>query len=268
MKSAAALVQYKPQFFSVTFGAGGSTREGTRKVVTLLREQTGVDVAPHISCIGSSAEDLMSIIHEYKTMGIKRLVVLRGDLPSGMVNAGEFKYASELVQLIRYETGDHFNIYVAAYPEFHPHAKNARDDLLNLKRKYESGANAAITQYFFNPDAYFYFLDDCVRLGIDMPIIPGVMPITQFSRLARFSDACGAEIPRWLRKRLEECGDDIDAIQRYSAEYITDLCEKLLIGGAPSLHFYTLNKSDPVAAIYKRLHSEKSNKLYKQVQSK
>src|SRR3990167_7181167 len=209
------LAEQRPQFFSVTFGAGGSTRSGTIETVAMLKKTTGINVAPHIACVGSTTEDILEIISNYQSQGIRRLVALRGDMPSGMVNAGAFHYASELVEFIRTHTGDHFYIEVAAYPEFHPQAKTLADDVRNLQRKFVAGANGAITQYFFNPDAYFYYLDDCARLGIHMPIVPGIMPITQFASLARFSDVCGAEIPRWIRKRLESYGDDVVAIQQF-----------------------------------------------------
>ena len=248
------LMSSKPHFFSVTFGAGGSTRSGTLDTVTLLSKQTGISVAPHISCIGSSTNEILGILTNYQDLGIRRLVALRGDMPSGMVNAGDLHYASELVALIRQHTGSHFHIEVAAYPEFHPQAKSARDDVLNLQRKYEAGANSAITQYFFNPDAYFNYLDDCAALGINIPVVPGIMPITQFSSLARFSDVCGAEIPRWIRKRLEGYGDDINSIQKFGLEVVTKLCERLLAGGAPGLHFYTLNRDKASLDIIKQLN--------------
>ncbi len=251
--AARTLVTHHPQFLSVTFGAGGSTRSGTLDTVTLLAKETGVSVAPHLSCIGSSTPEILEILQRYRAMGIRRLVALRGDMPSGMVNAGDLHYASELVALIREHTGDHFHIEVAAYPEFHPQAKSASDDVMNLQRKYEAGANSAITQYFFNPDAYFYYLDDCAQLGINIPVVPGIMPITQFSSLARFSDVCGAEIPRWIRKRLESYGDDIASIQAFGLEVVVKLCERLLAGGAPGLHFYTLNKDKASVEIIKQL---------------
>lgn len=239
--TATKLSSLEPQFFSVTFGAGGSTREGTFKAVSALQEVTLTPIAPHLSCIGSTREDLIQILDKYKTLGIKRIVALRGDLPSGMGQSGEFKYASELVQLIRKIHGDHFHIEVAAYPEFHPQSKNAIEDVLNFKTKVEAGANSAITQYFFNPDAYFYYLDQCAKQNIFIPIIPGIMPITQFSKLVRFSDMCGAEIPRWIRKRFEAYGDDQESIKSFGIEVIHDLCQRLIEGGAPGLHFYTLN---------------------------
>lgn len=249
-----------PSFFSVTFGAGGSTRAGTFETVALLNKETGVNVAPHLACIGTSKQDVRDILMQYQAAGIRRLVALRGDIPSGMVNAGDLHYSSELVALIRRETGDDFYIEVAAYPEFHPQAKTMADDVMNLRRKYDAGANSAITQYFFNPDSYFYFLEDCERAGIHMPVVPGIMPITQFSNLARFSDACGAEIPRWIRKRLESYGDDINSIQKFGLEVVTKLCERLLDGGAPGLHFYTLNKDKASLEIIHRLNTLRSTK--------
>src|SRR5579862_6326081 len=207
------LANQRPHFFSVTFGAGGSTRDGTLETVKRLQQETDVRVAPHLSCIGSDRELLLETLQNYKRLGIKRIVALRGDLPSDISNnVSELQFASQLVSLIREATGNYFIIEVAAYPEFHPQAISVQDDILNLKRKYEAGANSAITQYFFNPDAYFFYLDDCEKHGINMPIVPGIMPVTHFHKLARFSDSCGAEIPRWLRKRLQDYGDDVEAI--------------------------------------------------------
>jgi len=244
--TAFALAKNRPQFFSVTFGAGGSTRIGTVETVKrLLMLHKAISVAPHLSCIGENREDILEILNIYKNLGVKRLVALRGDLPSGMGQTGEFKFANELVALIRNVTGHFFHIEVAAYPEIHPQAKSALDDILNLKRKQDAGADSAITQYFFNPDAYFYYLDECTKHGINIPITPGIMPITTFSKLARFSDVCGAEIPRWIRKRLESYGDDIESINAFGLEVIYDLCQSLLSGGAPGIHFYTLNKATP-----------------------
>ncbi len=245
-ETALALAKCQPQFFSVTFGAGGSTRDGTLETVSMLKNNTQIAVAPHLACIGTNKENIVDMLERYKALNLKRLVALRGDLPSGMGQAGEFKYASELVKLIRDCTGDHFRIDVAAYPEIHPQARSVHDDVLNLKRKYEAGANGAITQYFFNPDAYFYYIDDCQKTGISIPIVPGIMPISQFSRLARFSDMCGAEIPRWIRKRLESYGDDMNSIKQFGLEVVHQLCERLIKGGAPGLHFYTLNKAEAV----------------------
>lgn len=244
----------QPEFFSVTYGAGGSTRAGTENTVRMVRDISQVDVAPHITCIGSSVEEILEIIGKYKKEGVKRLVALRGDLPSGMGNTGELRFASELVDLIRQETGDQFIIEVAAYPEFHPQARSMLDDVLNLKRKYDAGANRGITQFFFNPDSYFHLLDDCEKYDIDMPIVPGIMPITQFHRLASFADTCGAEIPRWLRKRLEYYGDDVESIQQFGQEYIAGMCQRLIDGGAPGLHFYTLNKSEATIRLLQALN--------------
>jgi methylenetetrahydrofolate reductase (NADPH) len=243
LQAASQLAACQPQFFSVTFGAGGSTRDGSMDTVKRLQQST-IPVAPHLSCIGSNRQELLQILQKYKAMGVRRIVALRGDLPSGMGEAGELAYASDLVTLIRQATGNYFHIEVAAYPEIHPQALSARDEILNLKRKMDAGANSAITQYFFNPDAYFYYLEECVREKVNIPVTPGIMPITQFSRLARFSDACGAEIPRWIRRRLESYGDDIDSIKKFGLEVVSSLCEKLIAGGAPGLHFYTLNKAE------------------------
>ena len=238
------LQQLNPQYFSVTYGAGGSTQERTFSTVDWLREQ-GIDTAPHLSCIGTEKDEILGILKHYQAQGIRRIVALRGDLPSGsgLGGLGELNFANDLVALIRQSFGDDFHIEVAAYPEFHPQAENASLDLDNFKRKVESGAHGAITQYFYNADAYWRFLDDCKQRGIEIPIVPGIMPITNYSSLARFSDACGAEIPRWIRKRLESYGDDLDSIQKFGAEVVTALCRQLLDGGAPGLHFYTMNQS-------------------------
>lgn len=252
--TAQVLANFNPQFISVTFGAGGSTREGTIDTVRMLREQTRLNIVPHISCMGSTRAQLIDILQAYQKMGIKRLVALRGDMPSGMGQGGEFRYASELVSLIREVTQDHFYIDVAAYPEIHPQARNVHDDILNLKRKFDAGANSAITQYFFNPDAYFYYVEECARYGMMLPIVPGIMPITQFAKLARFSDICGAEIPLWIRKRLESYGDDVESIQAFGLEVVYKLTQQLMAGGAPGLHFYTLNRADAVANILKLLN--------------
>jgi methylenetetrahydrofolate reductase (NADPH) len=252
-ESAQALAKMNPSFFSVTFGAGGSTREGTAETAKLLQQLTGKTVVPHLSCIGSSRAELVTILDNYQSMGVKRIVALRGDMPSGMGQAGEYRFASDLVTLIREVAGDHFFIDVAAYPEIHPQARSVEDDVLNLKRKFDAGANSAITQYFFNPDAYFYYIEECLRHGITMPVVPGVMPITQFSRLARFSDTCGAEIPMWIRKRLVSYGDDVDSIQAFGLEVVYGLCQKLLDGGVPGLHFYTLNKAETTVKLVQLL---------------
>jgi len=246
------LAPLKPEFFSVTFGAGGSTRDRTLETVQQIKAE-GYSAAPHLSCIGSTRENIRAILDTYRNFGINRIVALRGDLPSGMATTGEFQHANELVSFIREQTGDHFHIEVAGYPEIHPQAKSAHNDLLNFKRKIEAGANSAITQYFYNSDSYFRFVDECRKLGVTVPIVPGIMPIVKFAQLARFSDACGAEIPRWMRKTLEGFGDDSEAIQAFGLDVVTTLCERLLAGGAPGLHFYTLNHAAPSVAIWKRL---------------
>ena len=246
------LATLHPKFFSVTFGAGGSTRDHSLATVLDI-QNAGLEAAPHLSCIGSTHDNIRAILNEYQTNNIRHIVALRGDLPSGMASTGEFRYANELVEFIRNETNDWFNIEVAAYPEVHPQAKNAHDDLMNFKRKMDAGANAAITQYFFNADAYFAFVDDCAKLGITAPIVPGIMPIGNFSQLARFSDACGAEIPRWMRKKLESYSDDIDSIRAYGLDVVTDLCQRLLDNDAPGLHFYTMNQSVATMEIWRRL---------------
>ena len=244
----AELAKFNPEFFSVTFGAGGSTRDRTMETVLDIQQQ-GLAAAPHISCVSSSKEEIRGLLQAYQAQGIKRLVALRGDLPSGEVSAGDFRYASELVAFIRAETGQHFHIEVAAYPEFHPEAKSPAADVLNLKRKMDAGANSAITQYFYNADAYFHFIDQCAAAGINAPIVPGIMPIYNITQLARFSNVCGAEIPRWLRLRLEEYGDDMASLRAFGLDVVTDLCETLRVFGAPSLHFYTLNRAGVISNI-------------------
>jgi len=243
-----------PEYFSVTYGAGGSTQERTFSSVDWLRDK-GIATAPHLSCIGSERQEVMEILDRYRQQGIERIVALRGDLPSGagLGSLGEFNYANELVAFIRSEFGAQFTIEVAAYPEFHPQAASPQKDLDNFQRKVAAGADGAITQYFYNPDAYFRFLEDCTKRDIDIPIVPGVMPITNFVQLARFSDACGAEIPRWLRKRLEGFGDDLESIRSYGVDVTTTLCEQLLAGGAPGLHFYTMNQAGPTLKIWRNL---------------
>ncbi|PZN71512.1 MAG: methylenetetrahydrofolate reductase [NAD(P)H] [Candidatus Methylumidiphilus alinenensis] len=249
----AKLAELKPSFCSVTFGAGGSTREMTYETVVEIQETTGIEAAPHISCIASTRDNISEVLQAYQAKGIRHIVALRGDMPSGMMSAGEFRYANELVEFIRNETGDHFHIEVAAYPEVHPQAPNLDADLRNFKRKVEAGADTAITQYFYNPGAYFRFVSDCEKLGIDLPIVPGIMPITNYTQLSRFSEACGAEIPRWIRKRLEAFGDDRESIRAFGVEVVTILCERLLEQGAPGLHFYTLNQSEACLAIWENL---------------
>jgi methylenetetrahydrofolate reductase (NADPH) len=244
----AILAQYNPEFFSVTFGAGGSTRDRTMDTVLEI-QQEGFQSAPHISCVSSSKEEIRDLLETYQERGIKRLVALRGDVPSGEVSAGDFKYAAELVEFIRLETGNQFHIEVAAYPEFHPEARTPKADLLNLKRKVDAGANSAITQYFYNADAYFRFVGQCEVAGINVPIVPGIMPIYNITQLARFSSVCGADIPRWLKMRLEEYGDDIDSLRAFGVDVVSELCETLQTWGVPSLHFYTLNRSSMISKI-------------------
>jgi methylenetetrahydrofolate reductase (NADPH) len=243
-----------PAFFSVTYGAGGSTQSNTFATVDWVRDQ-GIRIAPHVSCVGSTREEIVQILERYEAQGIDRIVALRGDLPSGAGTGsmGDLNHANELVSLIRERFDETFHIEVAAYPEMHPQAANFDKDLENFKRKVDAGANSAITQYFYNADAYANFIDGCEQHGIDIPIVPGIMPITNFSNLVRFSDACGAEIPRWLRKRLEAYGDDIDSIRRLGTEVVTKLCQQLLDMGAPGLHFYTMNQAEPTLAIWDRL---------------
>lgn len=248
----AKLALLKPEFFSVTYGAGGSTRERTFAVVKEIAAE-GYEAAPHLSCIGSTRASIREILDEFRSAGIRRIVALRGDLPSGTAEAGEFRYANELVEFIRSETGKHFEIEVAAYPEWHPQARFPRDDLANFVRKVKAGADSAITQYFYNADAYFHFVDEVRRQGVDIPIVPGIMPIVSFSKLARFSDVCGAELPRWMRRKFEGLGDDTEAIRAFGLDLVTSLCERLLAGGAPGLHFYSMNQAGLTTEICKRL---------------
>ena len=247
------LAKYNPEFFSVTFGAGGSTRDRTMDTVFEI-QRDGFQAAPHISCISSSKEEIAALLQAYQAQGIKRLVALRGDVPSGEVSSGDFRYATELVSFIRAETGSHFHIEVAAYPEFHPEARTPAADLLNLKRKAEAGANSAITQYFYNADAYFRFIDQCATAGINIPIVPGIMPIYNITQLARFSSICGAEIPRWLKMRLEEYGDDMASLRAFGIDVVSELCETLKVWGVPSLHFYTLNQSGVISSIIENIN--------------
>ncbi len=246
------LAEVHPDFFSVTFGAGGSTRDRTIETVLSLHKQ-GISTAPHLSCMGGTREEISELLDLYKANGVNRIVALRGDMPSGMGASGEMRYANELVEFIREHSGDHFNLEVAAYPEFHPQARNAEEDLKNFVRKMKAGANSAITQYFFNADSYFYLVDRLEKLGVTAPIVPGIMPIVNFSNLVRFSDMCGAEIPRWIRKQLEAYGDDSVSIRKFGEEVVTGMCEKLLKAGAPGLHFYTLNQAEPSLSIWKNL---------------
>ena len=246
------LAALKPSFFSVTYGAGGSTRERTFATVKEIAA-AGHEAAPHLSCVGSSRDSIREILQEYADAGIRRIVALRGDLPSGAGAAGEFRYANELVEFIRAETGDRFHIEVAAYPEWHPQARTPDDDLAAFVGKVKAGADSAITQYFYNADAYFHFVDVVRARGVDVPIVPGIMPIGSFSKLARFSDACGAELPRWMRRKFEGFSDDTEAIRAFGLDVVTGLCERLLAGGAPGLHFYAMNQSGLVLEICRRL---------------
>ncbi|GAB4168776.1 MAG: methylenetetrahydrofolate reductase [NAD(P)H] [Rhodocyclaceae bacterium] len=246
------LARLKPAFFSCTFGAGGSTRERTLETVLEMQSE-GLPAAPHLSCIGSTRENIRAMLDRYREAGVRRIVALRGDLPSGMAAAGEFRYANELVSFIRSHTGDWFHIEVAAYPEYHPQARSPAEDLANFKRKVEAGADSAITQYFYNADAYEHFVDQCEAIGVTVPIVPGIMPIANFAKIARFSDACGAEIPRWMRRKLEAFGDDCASVRAFGLDVVTALCARLLDAGAPGLHFYTLNQAGLTCTIWERL---------------
>jgi methylenetetrahydrofolate reductase (NADPH) len=247
------LAAVQPDFFSVTFGAGGSTKEGTWNTVMEMHRE-GLPVAPHISCMGTTRAQVAKLLRGYREAGVRRLVALRGDMPSGTAGgAGDFQYANELVAFVRAETADWFHIEVAAYPEYHPQARSPADDLANFVRKVRAGADSAITQYFYNSDAYFRFVDEVQRAGCTVPIVPGIMPITNFAQLARFSDACGAEIPRWIRLKLASFGDDRAAIQAFGLDVVTDLCEQLLAVDAPGLHFYTMNQAGPTLELWRRL---------------
>ena len=247
------LMQCEPEFFSVTFGAGGSTRDKTFETVLQIKNQ-GVAAAPHLSCVASTKESIRAILNDYRQHDIRKIVALRGDLPSGTLSAGEFRYANELVSFIRQETGDYFDIHVAAYPEVHPQAANGVEDFKNFQRKVDAGANAAITQYFYNVEAYFQFVNQCEKAGMTIPIAAGIMPISQYSQLFRFSEMCGADIPRWMRKRLESFGDDRQSVQAFGVEVVTRLCEQLIEGGATNLHFYTMNQSALTLAILNNLN--------------
>ncbi|WP_185233302.1 methylenetetrahydrofolate reductase [NAD(P)H] [Teredinibacter franksiae] len=248
----AELNKLNPDFFSVTYGASGSTRDNTKGIIKAMRNE-GLSVAPHLSFGGDHEETLYEMVDEYKNCGVNRIVALRGDMPSGMGAAMQMVYANELVAFIREKFGDHFHLCVAAYPEIHPEANSYLQDIRYLKGKFDAGANSAITQYFYNPDAYFYFVEQCTKEGIDAPIIPGIMPITNYQNLARFSDACGAEIPRWIRKRLEDFGSNQESLQSFTTDLVTELCETLLENGAPGLHFYTMNQIEPTRNIITNL---------------
>ncbi|MFV1997045.1 MAG: methylenetetrahydrofolate reductase [NAD(P)H] [Acidiferrobacterales bacterium] len=247
------LVKLKPAYFSCTYGAGGTTQAGTAETLKKILA-AGFPAAAHITCIGSTRDKICTLLDDYKDMGVKRLVALRGDLPDGMSDPGEFHFADELVSFIRKETGDFFHIEVAAYAEKHPHAATMQQDLANFKKKVVAGADSAITQYFFNADAYFYFVDSCRDMGVELPIVPGIMPITNYSQIARFSAACGAEIPRWILTRLEGYGDDLESIRAFGLDVVIKLCERLLDQGVPGLHFYTLNRAEPTSTIWNTLN--------------
>jgi len=248
-----ALKAVDPAYFSVTYGAGGSTQERSFSTVSEIQRDSGVPAAPHLSCIGSTRAHIREILNDYKTQGIRRIVALRGDLPSGMGDPGELRYANELVEFIRSESSDWFHIEVAAYPEFHPQAASANADLIAFQRKVEAGADAAITQYFYNVDSYLRFLNDCLDRGIHIPIVPGIMPMTNYTQLARFSDASGAEIPRWMRKRLETFGDDMEGLRSFGLDVVGELCQQLLEAGAPGLHFYSMNQVEPTLSLWRGL---------------
>ena len=251
------LYALKPEFFSVTYGAGGSTQDGTLQQVQAILSE-GFDAAPHFSCIGATRDSVREQLAAFKAAGIRRMVALRGDLPSGHGTFGEFRYASELVAFIREETGDYFHLEVGCYPEMHPQAKSPEADLQAYVTKVRAGANSAITQYFYNSDAYFRFVDDAYKLGADIPVVPGIMPIISSTQLMRFSDACGAEIPRWIRLRLQAFGDDTASIKAFGLDVVADLCEQLLNGGAPSLHFYTMNQAQAVKQLVERISAHQS----------
>ncbi|KAF1009887.1 MAG: methylenetetrahydrofolate reductase [NAD(P)H] [Burkholderia sp.] len=248
----AQLLPLKPKFVSVTFGAGGSTQQGTLDTV-LDMQKDGLSAAPHLSCIGSSKDNLRAILDQYRSHGILQIVALRGDLPSGMGEVGELRYASDLVRFIRAEHGDWFHLEVAAYPEYHPQSRSPKQDLQHFADKVKAGANSAITQYFFNADAYFRFVEDAVRLGVEVPIVPGIMPITNYSQLMRFSETCGTEVPRWIARRLESFGDDRESICAFGADVITAMCDRLIKQGVRGLHFYTLNLATPTRVVCERL---------------
>lgn len=243
-----------PEYISVTYGAGGTTQEKTLETVIHIQKNTRFDAVPHLTCIGASKESIRALLKTYQDLGIKRIVALRGDMPSGMMDPGEFKYAADLVAFIRQETGHQFTLEVAAYPETHPQARNCDQGIKHFKHKVEQGADAAITQYFFNADSYFYFIDACEKAGIDLPIVPGIMPITNYEQLIRFSAMCGAEVPRWLKCRLESFDEDTASLRAFGQEYVTRLCQRLLDNGAPGLHFYSMNKTQPTLDIVRNLN--------------
>ena len=253
----AQLAAFSPQFFSCTSGAGGSTREGTLQTVRDILDEGQIPAAPHLPCIGMLEDEVLSLLSQYKEMGVHRLIALRGDIPSGTGLATEgLRYAHELVSLVKTQFGSHFHIDVAAYPEYHPQAKNAADDVRHFAAKVKAGADSAITQYFFNADAYFHFVDEAAKAGADVPIVPGIIPIESFSKLVRFSETCGAEIPRWLRLKLDSFGDDTESVRAFALDVMSEMCVRLLQGGAPGLHFYTLNRADLSAEICRRVYGQ------------
>jgi methylenetetrahydrofolate reductase (NADPH) len=252
-RTAKEMKALKPEYVSVTFGAGGSTLSYTSETVARLHQQHGLDVAPHLSCMGGTRQEIAELLDAYRAAGYRRIVALRGDLPSGMATPGDFRYAAELVRFIREHSGDHFHIEVAAYPEMHPQAEDVQADLRHFKAKIEAGADGAITQYFFNADAYFRFVDDVRQLSVSVPVVPGIMPISNYAQLKRFSDACGAEVPRWIAKRMQAYYDDVESIRAMGAEVVAQLCRRLLAGGAPGLHFYTLNRAKATRAVLDQL---------------
>lgn len=252
-KALPKLKAHSPEYVSVTFGAGGSTLQYTPETIRHLRQEHDLEAAPHISCVGGSREEIGALLQQYRDIGCRRLVALRGDMPSGMATLGEIRHASDLVAFIREATGDHFHVEVACYPEVHPQSDDSHTDLRHFKTKVDAGADGAITQYFYNADAYFHFVDAARAAGIEVPIVPGIMPIANFTQLKRFSDMCGAEIPRWLTKRLASFGDDAEAIREFSADVVANLCRRLVEGGAPGLHFYTLNRAKATLAVIERM---------------
>ena len=252
-RTAQKLKQHAPDYVSCTFGAGGSTLSYTSETVRHLKQEHGFEAAPHLSCMGGSREEIRELLRLYRALGCRRIVALRGDLPSGMGHPGDLRYASDLITFIREEHADHFHIEVGAYPETHPQAEDALADLRHFKTKIDAGANGAITQYFYNPDAYFRFVDDVRKLGVTVPVVPGIMPISNFTQLKRFSESCGAEIPRWVGKRMQALGDDTDGIREFAADLVATMCRRLIDGGAPSLHFYTLNLAKPTQAVLARM---------------
>ena len=252
-KTASRLKSQSPDYVSCTFGAGGSTLSYTPETVERLHRHHALNAAPHISCVGGTRAELGELLNRYKAMGCKRLIALRGDLPSGMGHTGDFRYATELVEFIRREHDGCFHIEVGCYPETHPQAEDAHADLRHFKAKVDAGADGAITQYFYNADGYFRFVDDARKLGIGIPIVPGIMPISNFTQLRRFSEGCGAEIPRWVSKRMQSYGDDVDAIREFGTDVVAQLCRRLIDGGAPGLHFYTLNLAKPTLNVIARL---------------